>query len=155
QRVLIQTPTPEPDPNVIGNAVIAVRQGVPIRLADVATISEQPSLRVGDAVIQGKPGVLLSMSSQFGANTLEVTHAVEETLASLTPALNADGIIVYPRMHRPANFIERALSNIERSLIIAAIMIFIVLLAFLLSWRSALISFLAIPLSLVAGADAL
>ena len=155
QRVLIQTPTPAPDPNVIGNAVIAVRQGVPIRLADVATVSQQPSLRVGDAVIQGKPGVLLSLSSQFGANTLEVTHAVEETLAGLTPALNADGITVYPRMHRPANFIERALANIQRSLIIAAVMIFIVLLAFLLSWRSALISFLAIPLSLVAGADAL
>ena len=155
QRVLIQTPTPTPDPNVIGNAVIAVRQGVPIRLADVATISEQPSLRVGDAVIQGRPGVLLSTASQFGANTLQVTHAVEQALASLTPALNADGITVYPRMHRPANFIERALANIERSLIIAAVMIFLVLFAFLMNWRSALISFLAIPLSLVAGADAL
>ena len=155
QRVLIQTPTPEPDPNVIGNAVVAVRQGVPIRLADVATISEQPSLRVGDAVIQERPGVLLSTSSQFGANTLEVTRAVEETLAGLTPALNADGITVYPRMHRPANFIERALANIQRSLIIAAAMILVVLMAFLLNWRSALISFLAIPLSLVAGAGAL
>jgi Cu/Ag efflux pump CusA len=155
QRVLIQTPTPSPDPNVLGNAVIAVRQGVPVRLADVASVSEQPSLRVGDAVIQGRPGVLLSMSSQFGANTLEVTHAVEEALANLTPALNADGITVYPRMHRPANFIERALENIQRSLAIAAVMIFVVLLAFLRNWRSALISFLAIPLSLVAGADAL
>jgi hypothetical protein len=84
-----------------------------------------------------------------------VTHAVENALASLTPALNADGITVYPRMHRPANFIERALANIQRSLIIAAVMIFIVLFAFLLNWRSAVISFLAIPLSLVAGADAL
>jgi CzcA family heavy metal efflux pump len=155
QRVLIETPTPAPDPAMVANAVIAVRQGIPIRLADVATVTEAPSLKVGDAVIQGRPGVLLSMSSQFGANTLEVTHAVEDALASLTPALNADGITVYPRMHRPANFIERALANIERSLAIAAVMIFIVLFAFLRNWRSALISFLAIPLSLVAGAVAL
>jgi Cu/Ag efflux pump CusA len=48
QRLLIQTPTPEPDPNAIGNAVIAVRQGVPVRLADVATVSEQP--RFGSAI---------------------------------------------------------------------------------------------------------
>ena len=95
------------------------------------------------------------MSSQFGANTLEVTHAVEAALATLTPALQADGITVYPRMHRPANFIERALANIERSLAIAAVMIFVVLFAFLRNWRSALISFLAIPFSLVAGAVAL
>jgi CzcA family heavy metal efflux pump len=152
QRVLIETPTPAPDPVVIGNAVIAVRQGVPIRLSDVAKVAEAPSLRVGDAVIQGRPGVLLSMSSQFGANTLEVTRAVETALASLTPAMNADGITVYPRLHRPANFIERALANIQRSLVIAAVMIFVVLFAFLRNWRSALISFLAIPLSLVAGA---
>jgi CzcA family heavy metal efflux pump len=155
QRVVIQTPTPVPDPAVVGDAVVAVRQGVPIRLSDVAKVSEQPSLRVGDAIIQGRPGVLLSLSSQFGANTLEVTHAVEAALASLTPALQADGITVYPRMHRPANFIERALTNIQRSLVIAAVMIFVVLLAFLRSWRSAVISFLAIPFSLVAGAVAL
>jgi CzcA family heavy metal efflux pump len=152
QRVVIETPTPVPDPAVVGDAVVAVRQGVPIRLSDIAKVSEQPSLRVGDAIIQGRLGVLLSLSSQFGANTLEVTHAVEAALASLTPALQADGITVYPRMHRPANFIERALANIERSLAIAAVMIFVVLLAFLRSWRSAVISFLAIPFSLVAGA---
>jgi len=155
QRVLIETPTPLPDPAVVGQAILAVRQGVPIRISDVASVSEQPSLRVGDAIIQGRPGVLLSMSSQFGANTLEVTHAVEDALAALVPALNAQGITVYPRMHRPANFIERALQNIQRSLIIAAVMIFVVLFAFLRNWRSALISFLAIPLSLVAGAVAL
>ena len=115
QRVLIETPTPLPDPPVVGQAILAVRQGIPIRLSDVATVSEQPSLRVGDAIIQGRPGVLLSMSSQFGANTLEVTRAVEDALAGLVPALNAQGITVYPRMHRPANFIERALQNIQRS----------------------------------------
>jgi CzcA family heavy metal efflux pump len=152
QRLLIETPTPAPEPATIADAVIAVRQGIPIRLGDVASVAEAPALKVGEAIIQGRPGVLLSMSSQFGANTLEVTHAVEDALANLIPALQADGITVYPNMHRPANFIERALTNIQRSLAIAAAMILLVLFLFLRNWRSALISFLAIPISLVAGA---
>jgi len=152
QRVLIESPTPAPDPAVIADAVIAVRQDVPVRLRDVATVMEAPALRTGDSLIQGRPGVLLSMSSQFGANTLTVTHAVEQTLDSLTPGLRAEGIEVYPALHRPANFIERALADIRQSLLVAAVLILVVLFAFLRDWRSAVISFLAIPLSLVAAA---
>ena len=113
QRVLIESPTPSPDPAVVAEAVIAVRQGVPVRLRDVARVSEAPALQTGDALIQGQPGVLLSMSSQFGANTLTVTRAVEQALATLTPELKADGIQVYPALHRPANFIEGALHDIS------------------------------------------
>src|ERR1700730_17500327 len=60
-RVLIETPTPAPDPAVVADAVIAVRQGMPVRLRDVASVAEAPALRTGDALIQGRPGVLLSM----------------------------------------------------------------------------------------------
>lgn len=152
QRVLIESPTPSPDPAVVAEAVIAVRQGVPVRLRDVARVSEAPALQTGDALIQGQPGVLLSMSSQFGANTLTVTRAVEQALATLTPELKADGIQVYPALHRPANFIEGALHDISQSLLLAGVLILLVLFAFLRNWRSAAISFLAIPLSLVAAA---
>jgi CzcA family heavy metal efflux pump len=152
QRVLIESPTPAPDPRMVAEAVIAVRQGVPVRLRDVARVSEAPALQTGDALIQGRPGVLLSMSSQFGANTLTVTRAVEQTLATLVPELKADGIEVYPALHRPANFIEVALHDIRQSLLLAGVLILIVLFAFLRNWRSAGISFLAIPLSLVAAA---
>ena len=123
-----------------------------MRLRDVARVSEAPALQTGDALIQGQPGVLLSMSSQFGANTLTVTRAVEQALATLTPELKADGIQVYPALHRPANFIEVALHDISQSLLLAGVLILLVLFAFLRNWRSAAISFLAIPLSLVAAA---
>ena len=99
----------------------------------------------------GRPGVLLSLASQYGANTLETTRALEEALAQLHPALKAQGITVYPALHRPANFIERALGSLEQSLVIAAILILAVLYLFLRDWRSALITFLAIPLSLLAA----
>ena len=50
----------------------------------------------------GGPGVLITMSSQFGANTLAVTRALEEALAGLKPVFASKGIKVYPRLHRPA-----------------------------------------------------
>src|SRR5581483_7739934 len=97
QRVLIQTPVPSPDPARIAGAVLAVRSGTPITIGDVATVTEAPALKSGDAVIQGKPGVLLSLASQYGANTLDTTRAVEAALDQLAPALKAQGVTMYPR----------------------------------------------------------
>ena len=151
QRVLIESPTPVPDPEAIGAAVLATRNETPVLLRDVATVMQAPALKFGDALIMGRPGILLSLASQYGANTLAVTKAVEAALADLTPALNAEGIVVYPALHRPANFIERALGNLENSLAISAILILAVLYLFLRDLRSALITFLAIPLSLLAA----
>ncbi|HYP65205.1 MAG TPA: efflux RND transporter permease subunit [Steroidobacteraceae bacterium] len=151
QRVLIRSPTPEPDIAAISEAVIAVRNGTPVLLRDVATVEQAPALRFGDALVMSKPGVFLSLASQYGANTLSVTLAVERALAALEPALRAQGITVYPALHRPANFIERALGNLKESLALAAVLILAVLYLFLRDWRAALIAFTAIPLSLLAA----
>jgi CzcA family heavy metal efflux pump len=151
QRVLLRSPTPTPDLSALGQAVITVRNSVPVLVRDVAEVKEAPALRSGDALIMGKPGVLLSLASQYGANTLSVTLDVERALANLTPALKAQGITVYPALHRPANFIERALGDLEHSLTIAAVLILAVLYLFLRDVRAALIAFAAIPLSLLAA----
>ena len=151
QRVLIQTPVPSPDIAAISGAVLAVRSNVPVTIGDVAHVTEAPALRSGDALVQGKPGILLSLASQYGANTLSTTQAVEAALATLQPALKAQGVTMYPRLQRPANFVERALGSLEQSLVIAAVLILAVLYLFLRDWRSAFITFLAIPLSLLAA----
>jgi CzcA family heavy metal efflux pump len=151
QRVLLQSPTPEPDVKALGQAVIAVRNATPIQLRDVAQIQVAPALRFGDSLIMGKRGVLLSLASQFGANTLSTTQAVEKALSDLEPALKKQGITVYKNLHRPANFIERALQNLQESLVIAAVLILAVLYLFLRDFRAALIAFTAIPLSLLAA----
>ena len=151
QRVLIKSPTPEPDIAALSEAVIAVRNGTPVLLRDVATVEQAPALRFGDALVMGKPGVYLSLASQYGANTLSVTLALERALAALEPALKAQGITVYPALHRPANFIERALGNLKESLAVAAVLILAVLYLFLRDWRASLIAFTAIPLSLLAA----
>ena len=151
QRVLIQTPVPTPDTATIANAVLTVRNGVPVTIGQVASVTEAPALRAGDALIMGRPGVLLSLASQYGANTMATTKALEDALQQLQPALKAQGVTVYPGLHRPATFIERALTSLGRSLLIAAILILAVLYLFLRDLRAALITFLAIPLSLLAA----
>ncbi|MGC2460087.1 MAG: efflux RND transporter permease subunit [Steroidobacteraceae bacterium] len=151
QRVLIQSPTPQPDIDALGEAVVTVRNATPIRLRDVSEVTMAPALRFGDSLIMGKPGVLISLASQYGANTLTTSLAVEQALANLEPALKAQGITLYKSLHRPANFIERALANLKESLIIAAVLILAVLYLFLRDIRAVLIAFTAIPLSLLAA----
>jgi CzcA family heavy metal efflux pump len=96
----------------------------------------------------GKPGVLVALNSQYGANTLEVTHAVEAALEDLKPMLKAQGVSLVPSLHRPATFVEVALKNMRDALLLGAVLVLAVLVLFLRDWRTALISFLSIPLSL-------
>ncbi len=135
----------------LSNVVVARSNGVTVRMADVADVRFGAAPKIGDALIQGKPGVLLTSSAQYGANTLETTRRVEEALAGIAPALRAQGIAIYPALHRPASFIETSLGNLRDALLLGTALILIVLYLFLRDWRSALISFLAIPLSLIAA----
>ncbi|MEA3109582.1 MAG: hypothetical protein QOI88_4187 [Gammaproteobacteria bacterium] len=151
QRILLRSPTPEPELSPISQAVVAVRNNTPILIRDVAEVKFAPALRSGDSLIMGKPGVMMSLSSQYGANTLTATLAVEKALADLEPALKSRGITLYGGLHRPANFIERALGDLKESLVIAAVLILAVLYLFLRDFRAALIAFTAIPLSLLAA----
>src|SRR5579872_582112 len=151
QRILLRAPTPAPDVTAIGKAVLTIRNGTPILLRDIAEVKIAPALRSGDALVMGEPGVMMSMASQYGANTLATTLALEKALAELEPALRSRGITLYSGLHRPASFIERALGNLQQSLVIAAILILAVLYLFLRDARAALIAFTAIPLSLLAA----
>ncbi len=137
--------------STIGETVIAAAGGVPVRLRDVAEVVEASAIKVGDALVQGRPGVLLTISSQYGANTLETTRLAEAALAELEPALNAQGVVLVGALHRPATFIELALVDLGRALAIGALLIVVVLMLFLRDWRTALISFVTIPLSLLAA----
>ncbi|HMA00505.1 MAG TPA: efflux RND transporter permease subunit [Steroidobacteraceae bacterium] len=155
QRILLRSPTPAPDVSAISQAVVAMRNNTPILVRDVAEVKFAPALRSGDALVMGKPGVMMSLASQYGANTLTATLAVEKALADLQPALKSRGITLYPSLHRPANFIERALGDLKESLVIAAVLILAVLYLFLRDFRAALIAFTAIPLSLLAAVGVL
>jgi len=131
---------------------ITVRAGTaaPIRLGDVTHVTEGFPPPIGDAIINSVPGLLLIVEKQLGANTLEVTRGVDAALESLKPALG--DVAVDPTIFRPATFIEMSLSNLNRALIIGCVLVVLVLVAFLADWRTALISSVAIPLSLLGAA---
>ncbi|MEO6212090.1 MAG: efflux RND transporter permease subunit [Vicinamibacterales bacterium] len=133
----------------LGRVVVTKRQGGTLRLGDVATIAEGHQAPIGDAIINDVPGLLLIVEKQPGANTLEVTRGVEEALNRLRPAL--PGVEMDSTIFRPATFIEMSLANLNRALLIGCILVVIVLIVFLEDWRTALISAVAIPLSLIAA----
>ena len=155
QRVVLETEGQAIDPGVLGQVAVAQRGAMTVRLSDLAHVVEAGAPRFGDALVQGRPGVLLTMLGQYGSNTREVTLAVERALEEMRPVLEHEGITLYPRLHRPATFIEIALENLRASLLLGAVLVAAVLFAFLGHTRTALISLTAIPLSLLAAVIAL
>jgi len=155
QRVVLETLGQTLDPDTLGRVEVAQRNGVSVHLADVARVVEAGAPRFGDALIQGRPGVLLTLLAQYGSNTLEVTRALEQALDEMRPVLEQQGVTLYPRLHRPASFIETALGNLRNSLLLGGVLVALVLFAFLGHARTTLISLTAIPLSLLAAAIAL
>lgn len=151
QRIAVTTEMTGDVISIMRDAIIGAHGDALVRIGDVAQVTESAAIPFGDAVIQGRPGVLLAISGQYGVNTLEVTRAVEAMLNDAIATLRDRDITVYPALHRPASFIGTALGNLRNALAIGGILIVFVLLAFLRDWRSALISFLAIPLSLLSA----
>jgi CzcA family heavy metal efflux pump len=149
QRLAIRHTSSVKTPEDLRNTVVAHRNGAPLLLGDVADVKIGSPPPIGDAIINDVPGILLIVEKQPWANTLDVTHGVEEAMAQLAPAL--PDVDVDTKIFRPATFIERALKNLSHSLIIGCVLVIVVLALFLFDWRAAVISSLAIPLSLVAA----
>jgi len=149
QRIVIQAQAPGASIDALAGAVLGTREGVPVRLGDVASVRDGSLPRFGDALIAGRPGILIETSTQFGANTLDVTRALEERLDALAPALAKQGVLYHPALLRPASFIESAIEKLRNSLLIGAVLVVALLLITLRDWRGALVSFSAIPLALL------
>jgi CzcA family heavy metal efflux pump len=127
---------------------VVFQDGVPLTLGRVADVRLGPALKSGDATIDGRPGVLLVVHKQPSANTLETTLGVETALAELSSAL-PDGVALRTTLFRQASFIERAIGNLNVSILVGCVLVTLVLIAFLLQWRTVVISLTAIPLSLL------
>ncbi|MDB6074230.1 MAG: CusA/CzcA family heavy metal efflux transporter, partial [Verrucomicrobiaceae bacterium] len=150
QRILIQPEGQATTAASLSQAIIkSGSDGASIRIGDVATVGEGGEPKFGDCVVMGRPGVLLTMSSQYGANTMDVTYRLEAALEEMKPAIEKAGITLFPRLHRPATFIENALGHMKQSIFIGAGLVAIVLLLFIGNLRAAIISLTAIPLSLL------
>ncbi len=100
-------------------------------------------------MINDGEGLLLIVEKQPQGNTLDVTRNVEKALKLLD--LNNKGVEVDPTIFRPATFIEKSLENLSEAMWVGCILVVVILVAFLFDWRTAIISLVAIPLSLIAA----
>ncbi|MDL2323147.1 efflux RND transporter permease subunit, partial [Bacteroidales bacterium OttesenSCG-928-A17] len=136
------------DPEELGRSLIKTNNGKPVYLDDVADIKIAPALKMGMASQNAKPAVIISISKQPNINTLNVTRNIEHNLVELQKTLPPD-VKMDTRVFRQADFIESSVNNVGNALIEGAIFVIIILFLFLGSFRTTLISVLAIPLSLL------
>jgi len=155
QRIVLQAEGQSLTPEQLSKSVLVYKNGTNVVLGDVAKVVEAPRLPIGAASIMGNPGVILIVSAQYGANTVEVTKRLEQAMEELRPTLSMQNIDLYPDLFKPANFIQTAIRNVRSSLLIGAVLVIVVLFLFLFNLRTAAISCTAIPLSLLAGISVL
>ncbi|VWX62899.1 Heavy-metal exporter, HME family [Burkholderiales bacterium 8X] len=130
---------------------VAWKDGRAVLLDQVAKVRFAAALKRGDAGYNGAPAVIVSVQKQPDADTVKLTRAIETALSELAQGLPA-GLGSPKVLFRQADFIEASVGNVSEALRDGAIMVAIVLFAFLLSARTTLISLVAIPLSLAVTA---
>jgi CzcA family heavy metal efflux pump len=130
------------------NTVVANREGLPVLLSQVAEVKFGAAQKRGDASINAKPAVILTVEKQPAFSTVALTDEVEKALTELQTSLPED-IKLNPHIFQQKNFIEAALTNVEEALRDGFILVVIILFLFLLNFRTTIITLTAIPLSLV------
>ncbi len=128
--------------------VVVNREGSPVLLSQVADVKFGAAIKRGDASVNARPAVILTVEKQPGANTVALTEEIEKALTELQPSLPSD-VRLNGKVFQQKNFIQNALTNVEHALRDGFILVVIVLFLFLLNLRTTLITLTAIPLSLV------
>ena len=141
-------------PDEMARSLIKQVDGRPVCVGDVAEVTVAPAVKYGYGSENAEPAVVMSITKQPGANTLEVTREIEQNLSELKKSLPSD-VQVDTHIFRQADFIQTSISNVERALIEGSILVVIVLFLFLGNFRTTVISLLAIPMSLLATVIAL
>lgn len=132
----------------LASAIVGFRSNTPLRLSQVANVRIGPQFPIGDASLNGEPAVVLLVARQPGVNTLQVTDELDSALIQLarhTP----ENLVLHRNLFRQATFIRAAIGNLRSALIVGGVLVVAVLLIFLADMRSAVISLIAIPLSLL------
>jgi CzcA family heavy metal efflux pump len=151
QRLYLRDIQPIATPAQMAAVPVAVsKHGKVLQVGQVASTAWGTPPVIGDAIIDGGPGLMLVIEKFPGANTLQVSAGIEKALAELAPGLR--GVRIDSHIFRQATFIQMAIHNLGLSVLQGCILVIFVLVAFLFQWRAAFISLLAIPLSLAAAA---
>lgn len=157
QRLSVQHSMPIESPEDMAKVPVAplhlLMTGKKMALGDVSEVTFAHPPLIGDAVVKNGNGLMLVIEKFPSANTLEVTRGVDQALAELSRGL--PGVQIDSNVFRLASYVEDSIANLTQVLIIGAILVTLVIGAFLFNWRSTLISIVVIPLSLLAAVIAL
>lgn len=133
----------------IANTIIISDAERLVRLADIAEVAARPQEpRLGAASVKGEPAVIVTVTKQPGAGTIDLTQRIDSKLEALQPTFPED-VKVHTDIFRQADFIDRSIGNLQESLFVGAIFVIIVLFFFLMNLRTTLISLVALPLSII------
>lgn len=127
-------------------SVVGLHLGRPILVKDIAEVKELPQSKRGDASVNAKEAVIMSIQKQPGASTIDLTNEIMKAVNELKPSLPA-GASINPQLFKQADFIQTSIKNVEEALRDGVILVFIVLFLFLLNFRTTIITMTAIPLS--------
>ena len=132
----------------LGQSVIKMKHGNPIKIEDVAEIKIGASLKIGDGSLKGEPAVIMTVMKQPATNTLELTKTIDASIADIQKNLPKD-VHINTKIFRQADFINASINNIQKTLLEGTAFVIIILFLFLMNWRATFISLLAIPISLI------
>ncbi|MDE5684823.1 MAG: efflux RND transporter permease subunit, partial [Muribaculaceae bacterium] len=138
------------EPSELGSAVVkAGADGSVVTIADIATVDVGPRLpRLGVASVKATPAVIVTVTKQPGAGTIQLTESIDKALAELQTTMPHD-ITVSTDIFRQSEFISNSISNLQRTLLEGAFFVVLVLFFFLMNLRTTLISIVALPLSII------
>jgi len=146
-RLTVRSVQPIDNPEALAKVTVETDEEALVTLGELGEVLTTYGPTWGDGVVNDKASILLVVQKFPDTNTLEVTRGLEDAMAELQPALT--GITVDTTIFRPATFIETAVDNLTTSLLIGILLVVAILIAFLMEWRTTLISLIAIPLSLI------
>lgn len=149
QRITLQVTGQPTTPEQFAKIIVKRDQGRNITLGEVSTIVYAPEPPIGAAQVGGKPSIVMMVIGQYGANTLTVSKEVEQTLKEFDPVFKNEAVTFYEHLFRPADYIEKSIANLSGHLLIGGLFVLIILYLFLFNIRTAFISALAIPVSLI------
>jgi CzcA family heavy metal efflux pump len=138
----------------IGKTVIKAKDGIPIKLEDIAKITFGAEPKLGTASERAKPAVILTVTKQPNTNTLALIKRLDDAVEEMSKSLPAN-VHVSTDIFRQSTFIEAAISNVKKALLEGSVFVIIILFIFLMNYRTTLISLTAIPISLLASVLAL
>ncbi|MBL7687451.1 MAG: efflux RND transporter permease subunit [Bdellovibrionaceae bacterium] len=130
----------------IENTLIGLHFGRPVLIKDIAEVKVGHRLKRGDGSFNGEPAVIMTIQKQPGADTVQITHAVDAAIEGMQSAI-PKGVVINASVFKQANFIEASIDGIKGKLRWGTVLVFVILLIFLANLRMSVVTLTAIPVS--------